>query len=411
MSSIHSLACLSFGTMLLTGCGAGKTPEWETFQGNAAHTGHVNTTYNPQNFNHAWTFDTPDPTQRRFINPVASGKGLLFISQDGYSERQQLIAVRDIDGSIAWTYDFGTIAHVNPPAYKAGKVYVTSSGHGDTFLWVFDADSGELQGKTEFSAQWSHYLAPTVLNGIVYTCAGYYGGEISAFSATDGHWLWNSASNGNDDMCTPAATNNGLYHYGGEALQVLNPVTGALINTLDEVSPPPQYAYSLHSAPAVGSRNNVISFSGVASSGLASSSAEPDAPRHLISFDLTTNQMTWRTEALYHTHPAVADGSVYAGRQSPAQLDAIDEATGAVSWSWIPTSDSGISRFHHNVISTRNLLFVVSDVGVHTISKSTRKEVWRYDQSGAIALSSSNQLHIAEGIGNTTGRVHAINLK
>jgi len=34
--------------------------------------------------------------------------------------------------------------NVNPPAAANGKVFVTSTGHEDSFLWVFDQATGQL---------------------------------------------------------------------------------------------------------------------------------------------------------------------------------------------------------------------------------------------------------------------------
>jgi len=44
-------------------------------------------------------------------------------------------------------------------------------------------------------------------------------------------------------------------------------------------------------------------------------------------------------------------------------LDAVSEADGHVEWSWTPPAND--SSFHRNIVVTRNLLFVSTDMNVY----------------------------------------------
>ena len=45
-----------------------------------------------------------------------------------------------------------------------------------TYMFGLSAADGSVLFQSQMSAQWEHYLAPTVANGIVYTDGGEYGG-------------------------------------------------------------------------------------------------------------------------------------------------------------------------------------------------------------------------------------------
>ena len=167
--------------------------------------------------------------------------------------------------------------------------------------------------------------------------------------------------------------------------------------------------YEYFGGPVLGSKRNAISFAGGAFSGHASSSTEQYDQRVLSSFDLAGRRYNWSTANRYLTTPAVADGVLYAGRNMPSVLDAMDEATGKVLWSWFPPESS--ETIHRNIIVTRNLLFVSTDRAVYAIDLATRKSVWRYAEPGALALSADRTLYISVGAVTSTGKLVAIRLK
>ena len=109
----------------------------------------------------------------------------------------------------------------------------------------------------------------------------------------------------------------------------------------------------------------MLSFSGLGFQRPAASSSEQYESRVIVSYDIAKQAYAWRTQNSYLTHPALANGVVYAARNAPATLDAMSEVDGHIEWSWTPPA--GDSSFHRNIVVTRNLLFVSTDVNVYAI--------------------------------------------
>jgi len=50
------------------------------------------------------------------INSVATGAGKVFVTKDIYFDQAVLYALNEADGTVSWTYAFGTMASEGPPA-------------------------------------------------------------------------------------------------------------------------------------------------------------------------------------------------------------------------------------------------------------------------------------------------------
>lgn len=387
---------------------ASVTPDWQTHQGNAAHTGHVPVTLDPARFAYAWEWRRSTSGVLGFINAVVTEGDRVFVTDDEYhGSLTSLYALNETDGSLAWRQDFINYPALNPPAVANGIVYTATTGHENTFLWAFRANDGTPVFRSAFAGQWPHVLAPTVRDGRVFTNGGYYGGGVYGYDATSGASLW-SVFSGDDDMSTPAVDGHHVYHHSGNSLEVYSAATGVPVASITD----PQVAdsgYSYHGAPMLGSDDHIIAFSGGAFSGRASASTEQYGSRPLTNFSLAARAMRWRSNSTYLTAPAVANGVVYAGRNNPKSLDALDERTGQVLWSWPGTAQD--TTFHRNVLVTNNLVFVSTDRAIHAIDLNTRQSVWSYPAPGMLAMSAGGTLYIVEGAREPTGRLIAIRLK
>ena len=91
-------------------------------------------------------------------------------------------------------------------------------------------------------------------------------------------------------------------------------------------------------------------------------------------------------------------------------FDAINEATGEVLWSWVP-SGNGDTSFHRNVVVTRNMVFVSTDVAVYALDLATRTPVWSYPKPGMLAISADRTLYIATGARESDGHLVAVKMK
>ncbi|WP_242112581.1 PQQ-binding-like beta-propeller repeat protein [Luteimonas aquatica] len=387
--------------------GTATVGEWQTFQRDAGHSGYVPMTLQPASFAYKWEWRRATPGVLGFINAVATEAGKVFVSDDEYSGSPAIRALKESDGSLLWQHAFTDYPALNPPAASDGKVYVTTTGHEQTFLWAFDSATGAPVFQSAFGAQWSHLLAPTVRDGRVFTNGGYYGGGVYAYDAATGASQWSMFS-GDDDMTTPAVDGSKAYYYDGSGLRVYDAATGSVQASIaDPYDPEPDYSY--HGAPMLGSPGSVVAFSGGAFSGRASSSTEQYDSRPLVNYSIAEGIARWRTARNYLTQPATAKGVVYAAGNNPKSFDAIDEATGEVLWSWTPGPSD--LEFHRNVVVTDNLVFVSTDRAVYALDLATHEPVWSYPAPGMLAISGSGTLYIVEGAREPTGRLIAIALK
>jgi hypothetical protein len=316
------------------------------------------------------------------------------VSSSGYcAASSKLFALNEYDGSVQWSYDFGGVYALNPPAVSGGRVFAATSGHADTFMWAFPADTGTpYLFKTAFSSQWDQYYAPTIDNGVVYTNGGYYGG-MYAFNITDGSIKWFVALTQYEEW-TPAVDANYAYAYTGNAgLSIISKSTGSLVRKLAD----PSYSwngYSISGSPVVGS-GSIISVNG----------KNLSSGNDLISF--STTSINWSVAGYYPTNPALANGVLYIVNKSPYRLEARDETDGSLLWTWTPDG-TGETDFVGNVVATDNLVFLSTNKRVYAVSLSTHLPVWSYGKPGDLAISSNGILYIRMSSG---GGISCVNLK
>jgi outer membrane protein assembly factor BamB len=370
--------------------------EWAQHQANAAHTGYVPVTLDPEKFNRRWKWSA----HGLVLQPVATSDGAVFIVNSGYFTAAQVRAISEVDKSPLWEHDFGTVFAANPPSTHDGDVFLATSGHEDTFMWSFAGSSGGLNFRSGFDAQWEHYYAPTIAGGSVYTNGGYYGGMVS-FKIADGSRNW-FAGLSQYDQWTPAVDASYAYAFMPDGLNAIDVTDGTRAFTIDDPDNAVQ-AYSVYGAPVIGADGRVIVVNG-----------RGGGVNRLVSFDIPTRSIKWSVPGSFRYDLALADGVIYV--VNGAQLEARDEATGSRLWGWLPdepTTDPfqlDYATVPPNVIATDNLIFVSSATRVYAIDIATRQSVWSFPKPGHLALSPNGILYIVEN-GGEAGALHAINLK
>lgn len=385
-----------------------RIAEWETHQRNAAHDGYVPITLDYRRFRQAWEWQLPPGTDViGGINAVATSDGTVYTSTDVYGSLATLYALDEATGQPRWSQAIGVMPAMNPPAYHDGRVYVSTTGHADTFLWSFDADDGTFRFKNFYNSQWGNSLAPTVYDGQVYN-TGQWG--IYAYDRLSGADVW-QGSVSDDDMATPAVDENHAYFHTGSSMKIWDRRTGVVVADISDPLANPANNYKYNGSPILGARDNVIAYAGSSHSGRAAASSEPNIHRVLSSFNIGSRTWEWSTQQAYLTQPALANGVLYAGRNHPMSLDAIDEATGQVLWSWTPPAIHGDATFQRNIVATRNLLFVSTNRSVYAIDLATREAVWRYEEPGMLAISANRTLYITTGLYVSDGKLVAIRLQ
>lgn len=353
---------------------------WSTYQGNASHTGFVPASFTATAFNRRWNAAVGLDGA---LNEVAIDNGKVFATRGSRFGAWALVALDEHSGKEAWVVDLGTLHRVNAPAAANGKVYVTSTGHQDTFFWVFDQATGALLAKTSMSSQWETYMAPTVFGDSVYTNSGSYGG-LSRFSA-GGALTWFTGLPQYDGW-TPGVDETMAYAYANGALHALRTADGMPAYTIAN----PFYQWHGYTgAPIV--LGNGLGFT-------------VDSGR-LIAFDLATRTVAWSQAISASDQLALAGGVVYSIAANGTTLDARSAADGAPRWV-VNLADNQDDRFT-SVLLTRSHAFVSSEQRTLAVDLTTRKVVWSTAIGGKLALSDRGVLYAT----GPNGRVMAINLR
>lgn len=380
-----------------------NVPDWTMFQGNAAHTGYVPIDLDPNNFSTRWqtpALDIP-VTWDSNLNTLTTSDGQLFIGGNN-----ALYARKEFDGTTVWQYDFTglTDPSVNPPAVANGVVYVAAGQQQSTYMFAFNAADGSLVFKSQMSSQWEHYLAPTIGPNGIYTDAGTYGG-LFAFDSTGRQLFF--ANTAQQSQWTPAVDVNGVYTYTGDALRVLDPVTGTVRATILDPTFN-NFIYVINGSAVVGDSGyvfaanyaNVILGGGIGNT--------------LLAFNVPLNTVAWKIAGDYPSTPAYNAGVLYATNNNPVRLEARSESDGALLWSWVPPQ-AGDTGFYSETLLTKNLIFVSTNLATYAIDSSTHQMVWSYPLTGKLALSQNGILYIegrrSQGSPSVPGTLTAINVK
>jgi hypothetical protein len=381
-----------------------NVPDWTMFQGNAGHTGYVPVALDPNTFSTRWQIPAVDISAvfGANLNTLTTSNGQLFIGG-----QNMLYARKERDASVVWQYDFSSLPFpsVNPPSVANGVVYVAAGQQQSTYMFAFNAADGSVVFKSQMSSQWEQYLAPTIGAKGIYTNAGEYGG-LFGFDTT-GNQLFFAAMAQTSEW-TPAVDDNAVYTYTGDALRVLDPLTGAVRTTIADPTYQ-NYIYEIDGSAVLGAPGSVFA-AGYANSVLNGGGIG----NSLLDFNVTSGTIAWKVSGDYPTSPAYNAGVVYAANNNPVRLEVRSESDGTLAWSWVPPQ-AGDTSFESEPLLTKTILFVSTNLATYGIDTTTHQTVWSVPLVGKLALSSSGILYI-EGQRNqlspyTPGTLSAINVK
>ncbi|HEY8977426.1 MAG TPA: putative Ig domain-containing protein, partial [Burkholderiaceae bacterium] len=330
------------GNHLTTLSAIAGAPEWATFQGNAAHTGLVPVTLDPNQFGARWQLGVPSFLYFNGLfnlATVTTAGGNFYIAGNN-----AVTAHSEYDGSTLWSYSFAGLPFpsVNPPAVSNGTVYVAAGQQSSTYMFGLDASNGSVKFRSAMSSQWEDYLAPTVGPSGVYTNAGGYGG-VYGFDPQGTQLFFGGTAQ--QSAWTPAVDASGVYAYTGDALHVFDPVTGAVRASIADPTFT-NYIYEIGGSAVLGAPNSV--FAAAYGNSWLNGGGIGNA---LVHFNLTSNSVDWSVHGVYPSTPAYDGAVVYVANNNPLRVEARAEADGSLIWSWTPPA-AGDTKFLSEVLLT-----------------------------------------------------------
>lgn len=349
---------------------------WGMFQQNASHTGYIDTKLNLKHATFDWKVfvgDNPNGVRFDLSQPVVAGN-MVYVSRSNYAYSNTLQALSIKDGHEIWRKDYKNVM-INPPSVVNGYVYIQTVNNSspDTALYCYKASDGKIIFKSPTSAQWEHYLSPTVFDNHVYVDGGSYGGMYSFDSKTgDKNWFAGLAQY---DGWTPAVNAQYAIAYTGGHLNVLDRMTGKVAADIAD----PNYQWSGYDsgfAPVILNVNDVL--------GIQSG--------YLTLFDLPNRNTKWSAGPGYIGQPVYDGKFIYASKNGG--LMAVDR-TGKLVWSWYQDNENVLGQ----MLVTENLVFVSTDKKVYAISKKSHEPVWSYEASGTLSIGMGH-LYILDRDGN-----------
>lgn len=378
------ILCLQFASQTAT---AG----WSQFQGNAQHTGFVESDLRATSLKPLWTIDAPPYSAQPGDRSVAIVDGDVYatiLSGYGFSGPYILNRIDGNDGKIKWQIPISAYSHsgVSAPSVDGGVVYVHHWGHSSNpsspselpSLMGFDANDGSQLFVTPHSGQWESGSRPTIAGDRVFAAGGYYGGLDSYH--LDGNHQWFHQVNQQYGWI-PAADDEKVYVYMGEASASPGPGTGSLyIVDRDSGARTSTILHPQSGGSFYGASQSVVL------GGMDDAFAQTYSSNFsniLVRFNISNNDISWQLSSNFSGVPAVGNGMVFIPDGS--RLRVLDQATGNDLWNWQGGSVFG------NVVLTDNYAFVTAGSSVHAIDITTHQSVWNSSGiTGSIAL--ENQL-------------------
>jgi hypothetical protein len=336
------------------------TSNWPTLQHDVQHTGENALELGRPPLCFAWSRQLDSSYG---LSPPVVEDGRLFVASFGTFMRNAPLYALDVsDGSDLWKYVFVDADTIGFPSVFSGSVYLANgqplNTNGSADLWSFGAATGSTQWVSPLAAQWEQYWAPIVVNGIVYTNAGEYGG-LYGMGVTDGAQLFFQGLDQWDEW-SPAFFNNKIYTFINGNFRKHDPGTGAVLSTVK--IPFTWNGYSMETVPAFGPNYAYVI-----------------SPPSLIAIDTTAEAIAWTANGTFTGTPALSGAAVYG--ISNGTLQARDSGSGALLWTFV--GDLGLS---YPPVVANGYVYVASSANVYAVSIATHGQVWTAAVGGWLAV-------------------------
>ena len=418
-------------------------PDWDSHQGNAAHTGAVPISVSPVKFARRWQWRvgaTPDVVD---LSHVVTHRGKAYFSTSvgwsGYARDfgKHVFAIDEATGVQAWRFDYPLGTAPTAPAVSDGMVFAGANWSGSYHFWALDHASGAQLSENGLGTQWRYYKAATVMGGRLYQHGGYNNGGIASFDLANRESVWNNelwdvshpGAVAVDETYAYAVTYGTLYTPESDgALVKLNRLTGAVVKKIRPSYPSSSTSQFFggvgnESSPTpviTGPDQVVLSYlNPVIVNGASGMN------HRLEKLDTATGNSVWRIDvpvtnpsllsAYTSQNPQTSDpvsinGTLIVVNPANAKVEARRESDGQLLWSWAPPGEDQAALLAHDVraspVSTATVVFIPTSRFVYGLDTATGKAVWRHGNTGQLAISGTGVLYVSG-----KDRLDAINLR
>ncbi|NIP66517.1 PQQ-binding-like beta-propeller repeat protein [Candidatus Bathyarchaeota archaeon] len=311
--------------------------EWPMLSHDSSHTGFTGGK-GPETNEVRW--GRGSKTGYRVSSPVVANERV-YVAWKG-----NLYCLDASDGSTLWKYE----EVLSPPAVSNGRVYVSGEA-----LYCLDATDGSLL--------WEHKpgstVAPTVLNGRVFTVSGEY---VHCLNALTGSPLWKYNVSGS--VVSPAVWEERVY-VSSDSLYCLNATDGSLLWTYKNFA----YAQSpSRSAPTV-SRGRVY---------VGTVSVGGTYAGYVYCLHASSGALLWKYKLAnsVFSSPAVGYGRVYVACSSNDEpLYCFNASSGSLLWK---RRDEGILSWNAPAIADEKV-YMGAGTLVLCYDSTDGSLIWKYD--------------------------------
>jgi len=340
---------------------------WSTYQGNAAHTGVLPMTVNPEKFHVLWTKNLAEKTQEHdwsvTFDAAVTDKMIYVSTHNTMTSVSTLSAVQVSTGDIAWQIPLDYSQGITAPAYANNKIFIAQGGVNQPNLRAYDAESGKLLFLIPISGMMD-YGTPVADDSHVYVQSGsFHNINIATGRA-------NKVFDGGL-VNTPVINNNLLYTFNDNRQLLIEDVTTG--KTIDTIAAPEMRGISMEIvSPVLDEKNKVLFY------------CNRWFDDQLYAYDLPNSKTKWMAAEKFNGQPVLVDNTIYITQPDDA-LAAVDADSGKIQWKWKPVIPEEINHFPIPV-ATSNVIFVPGKRNTYAVSIATHQTVWQIPKSGRLVL-------------------------
>jgi len=423
----------------LTPLGPANGKDWQTRGGSVTHTGYAPITLDPAKFTRRWRWLPTDPKVHS-LSDVVTYQGQAFVTTNtnpgvDFGGGFSAVGISESTGQTTWLHPFERAVQnlgvdwMTPPTVDNGNVYAVTSWNPTPTLFALNTTDGVEKWRTPFPMQWCRCDAPAASGNSVINHAGFNSGGLAAFDAVAGARRWLNEDPGatatDFGQSGPAATDGTTVYSvmpkssqedGIPVLRGFDQQSGAILYSIG-TSPLPTFARMKDPSPTpviTGANSALIGYwYGIGTiTGLATYRLEKfDTQNRTVSWFVDSDSLQNAASSAFffgELDPVVANGVVYMVNFVLNRVEARNESTGALLWTWTPPIvDQSPFRLDARMIVTANILFAATDRFVYAVSLASHTDVWSYWNTGTLSLSANGVLYVKSG----RAFVDAINLR